>query len=184
MNYTYEELQKLLISKQEELDAALEREAVAFRYRTSESAMWNYVDWRGPDEVEKDNFEIQYLSASPQPVEQQPAQDVAALAAQALELKECIADSNEMLGELRKIWQKKMPKSAQDVQDQIHRGEELIIAKTSSAILARRDLIKQAEALEEALSVMRQARRDVATVRALDEAIEDVEKLRQQAKEL
>src|SRR5690554_1397348 len=58
---------------------AAQGEPVAFRYRTSESAMWNYVDWRGPDEVEKDNFEIQYLSAAPQPAEQQPAPVVAGL---------------------------------------------------------------------------------------------------------
>src|SRR5690606_27898334 len=54
---------------------AVQGEPVAFRYRTSESAMWNYVDWRGPDEVEKDNFEIQYLIAAPQPAEQQPSAD-------------------------------------------------------------------------------------------------------------
>lgn len=50
----------------------------------------------------------------------------AALAAHLERLSECISDGNEMLGELRKKWQKNMPKSALDVQDQIDLGERLV----------------------------------------------------------
>lgn len=76
---------------------AVQGEPVAFRYRTSESAMWNYVDWRDPDEVEKDNFEIQYLSAAPQSAEQHPAPhpDDAAVDRFAVAMKDKLAASRE-----------------------------------------------------------------------------------------